>query len=334
MRRTLSLTLAIFFVAGCSALVRIDDDKYLRDGGVTPGDGDGTGGDLGDGDDLGDGGMPGDGDGDVETGGSGGGGDGDGDEPSGGMGGEGASDSGGGGSGGGGSGGGSGGGTGGTPIEIPDPVHYYPLDEDTQDYGTGAALSATASNNVTWHPTTGVAGGSLEIPASNDGYLALDPAVGNTNPYTISWWFISSRDGFITLAHRIPAPQSIHSWEMILDTGRPRLKVGGVEYDFNPDFKFALSSDGVWTHVVLAYEDNASGTNDHFKVWVDATIVLERSLVLDTEAVVAGEGIVFGQSIGGTDPFFGYVDEIRVYDTFLDDADVQNLYLYDKPQAQ
>lgn len=321
MRRTLSLTLAILFVAGCSALVRIDDDKYLRGGGVTLGDRDGTGGDLGDGDDLGDGGsMPGDGDGDVETGGSGGGGDGDGDgdEPKGGMGGEGAS--------------GSGGGTGGTPIEIPDPVHYYPLDEDTHDYGTGAALSATASNNVTWHPTSGVAGGTLEIPASNDGYLALDPAVGNTNPYTISWWFISSKDGYITLAHRIPAPQSPDSWEVILDTTFPRLKLSGVEYEI--DYKFPLMSEGVWTHMVYAFHENPTSTADHFKVWVNGAVVLEQTLVLATRAVVTGEGIVFGQSIGGTDPFFGLIDEIRVYDTFLDDADVQNLYLYDKPPTQ
>lgn len=326
MRRPLPLSVALLFVASCSALVQIDDDKYLGGGGSPgdgDGDGDGAGGGLGDGDgDLGGGPGDGDGDGDGDTGGVG---HGDGDQPSGGMGGASV-----GGSGGGGSGGSTGGGgTGGTPINIVPPVHYYPLDGNTDDFGSGDSLAASITSNVTLLPSGGLAGGSVEIPASNDEYLSLDPAVGNTNPYTLSWWFIQSKDGYITLAHRIPTPQSIDSWELILDT-RPRLKVGGTEYNFEYDFPSA--STGVWTHVVFGYRDMESGTNDHFKVWVNGTLVLDQTLVLSTSAVVSGAGIVFGQSSGGgTEPFWGYIDEIRVYDSLLTDAEVGNLYLYDAP---
>lgn len=320
MRRPPPLSLALLFVAGCSALVQIDDDKYLGGGAsLGDGDGDGAGGGLGDGDaDLG--GGPGDGDGDT-----GGVGDGDGDEPSGGMGGAPF-----GGSGGGGTGGGTGdGGTGGTPVSIVDPVHYYPLDGTIDDFGSGDPLSAIVTSNVTLLPSAGLAGGSVEIPASNDEYLSLDPAVGNTNPFTVSWWFIPSKDGYITLAHRIPTQQSIDSWELILDTQSPRLKIGGTEYHF--EYDFPSMSEGVWTHVVFGYHDMASGTNDHFKIWVNGTLVLDRTLVLTTSAVVTGAGIVFGQSIGGTEPFWGFIDEIRVYDSLLTDGEVENLYLYDAP---
>lgn len=338
MHRPLPLSLALLFVASCSALVQIDDEKYLGGGGSSGdggglGDGDAdTGGDAGDGDGGGGTGGVGDGDGDGDIGG-------DGDEPSGGMGGAPAGGSGGDGSGGGGSGGGTGGdgtggdgtggdGTGGTPITIVEPVHYYPLNGNTDDLGSGDALSATITSNVTILPNTGLVGGSAEIPASNDQYLSLDPAVGNTNPFTISWWFIPSKDGYITLAHRIPGPQSEDSWELILDD-RPRLKLGGTEYNFEYDFPSA--SEGVWTHLVFGYHDMETGTNDHFKVWVNGAPVLDQTLVLDTSAVVAGPGIVFGQSIGGTDPFFGIIDEIRVYDSLLSDSEVEDLYLYDAP---
>ena len=309
--------------------MQIDDDKYLGgEAALGDGDGDGAGGGLGDGDgDIG--GGPGDGDGDTGGVGDSGGvgvGDGDGDEPSGGMGGA---------SVGGGSTGGTGGsdtggtGTGGTPIIIVDPVHYYPLDGNVDDFGSGDSLSATVTSNVTLLPDAGLSGGSVEIPASNNEYLSLDPAVGNTNPYTISWWFIPSKDGYITLAHRISTEQPEDSWELILDTQSPRLKVGGTEYHFEYDFPSA--SEGVWTHVVFGYYNMETGTNDHFKIWVNGTLVLDQTLVLSTSAVVTGAGIVFGQSMGGTEPFWGYIDEIRVYDSFLTDTEVENLYLYDAP---
>ncbi len=319
MRRTVPFTVVLLFAASCSALVRIEDDAYLGGEVSLEGDGDGddTGGDRGDGDI---GGASGDGDGD-----SGGSGDGDGDAPSGGMGGEASGGSGGTGGTGGGTGGG---GTGGTPIEIPDPIHYYPLDGNTDDLGTGTALPATVTENVNWYPNAGVAGGTLEIPEPNEEYLALDPAVGNTNPYTISWWFIPSKDGYITLAHRFPQ-QFEDTWELILDTSSPRIKIGGTEYHFT--YTFPSANEGTWTHIVFAYRDMASGTNDHFKLWIDGEVVLEQTLVLLTSAVVADAGFVFGQSAGGTQAFFGFVDELRVYDSFLTDQDVENLYLYDAP---
>lgn len=329
MRRPLSLSLALLVVAGCSALVQIDDDKYLGGGG-SPGDGDDDGAGGGDGDGDGDtGGDAGDGDGDT-------GGDGGGDGPSGGMGG--APDDGSGGGGTGGSTGGSGGSTGGMgtggegtggAITIVEPVHYYPLNGNLDDLGSGNSLSAMATPSVTLLPSTGLVGGSAEIPASNDEYLSLDPAVGNTDPFTISWWFIQSKDGYITLAHRLAPEKFEDTWELIVDTQSPRLKLGGTEYHF--EYDFPSKSEGVWTHIAFGYDDKMSGTNDHFKVWVNGTLVLDRMLVLETSAVVTSPGIVFGKTNGGTEAFWGYIDEIRVYDSFLSDAEVENLYLYDAP---
>jgi hypothetical protein len=333
MRRAHPLSGALLLAASCSALVQIDDDKYLGGGASL---GDGAGGGLGDGDgDMvgglgggdGDGDTGGVGDGDGDTGGVG---DGDGDEPSGGIGGAPVGGSGGGDTGGVGTGGSTGGsGAGGTPISIVEPVHYYPLDSNFDDFGSGNSLSAIGTSNVTLHPNAGLTGGSLEIPASNDEHLSLDQAVGNTDPFTISWWFIPSRDGYITLAHRIPTQQPINSWELILDQS-PRLKLGGTEYHFV--YAFPSMSEGVWTHIVFGYDDMETGTNDLFKVWVNGTLVLNRTLVLSTMAVVTGAGIVFGQSSGGgTEPFWGFIDEIRVYDSLLTDSQVENLYLYDAP---
>jgi hypothetical protein len=324
----------VLLVSSCSALVEIDDDKYLA------GDGAGTGGDH-----LG--GEAGDGDGSDGGTGDGDGGSGDGDAPNGGAplggsdpggsgGGTGGDGTGGDGTGGDGTGGdgaggdGTGGdGTGGVVIQIRDPDHYYPLNGNTDDDGLATPLSATTNGAVIWYPASGLKGGSLELPQNTDAYLSFEQTVGGTSPFTISWWFVSAYDGYITLASRFPNQQGTGSWELIADPASPRIKLGNQEIFFDADFPAA--NLGRWVHIALAYQENFSASQDRMKVWLNGEPVHEVSEVFAQSAITADANIKIGQGGNGTQRFGGLLDEIRFYNAYLTDAEVEALYLFDAP---
>ena len=322
MRRHSALV-ALVLACSCSALVEIDDDKNL----VGQGDGDGDASGDGDGD-----GEGGDGEGD----GTGGGGDGDGDggNPSGGGGMGGSGDGGSGASGDGGSGatgtGGAPGGTGGLLIEIPPPNHYYPLDGNTDDEGFEAPIPATVTGNATWYPTAGLEGGSLELPQNANASISFGTLVAGESPFTISWWFIQAHETFIALLTRF-STQSSSGFELAVDPSSPRMRIGGEEVFFTADFPEA--SEGRWTHVAIGYREMASGSQDAVRVWVNGESVLDELRVFTQSALGVDGELRIGQSGNGTQPFSGHLDEIRVYHSLLDDAEVQALYLYDAPPA-
>src|SRR5690606_5969299 len=71
------------------------------------------------------------------------------------------------------------GGTGGEPVELPDPLHYYPLDGSVDDQGSATSLlAATITDPNGWRPTSGVSGGAYEVPSPGQNhYLGLSPEV-------------------------------------------------------------------------------------------------------------------------------------------------------------
>jgi hypothetical protein len=303
-------SLALLLGSGCSLLVTIDEDKYMGggddspSGGTQSGNGGSTGGVTNTG---GSGGSPTGGTGGSETGGApGGGGEGTG-------------------------GGNTGGGSGGEPVEIPDPLHYYPLDGSGDDEGDAETpLPATTTDGNGWRPGSGVRGGAYEVPSPGQNhYLGLNPQVASTNPFTISWWYSATIDNYLALVSK-----NIDSagWDLVSDpSGQPRVRVGNSDqYFFDADLPSANS--GVWTHVAVSIHENASASQDRLQVWINGERFLNETVIFSSTAINPTPSVRFGFQEGSTNlPFAGFIDEIRVYDEVLTNEQVRALYELDRP---
>lgn len=285
--------------------MQLDEDEYSGEFGATGGDsGDSGGAGAGDGD----------GDGDVVSGGG--------------------STSGGGSIGPGGDGGNSGGGgTGGSPVDLPAPWHYYPLDGDFLDAGRGPDLphaSASTGNFV----QGAISGTAWEISTGN--WLQLEPRITEDSPFTISWWFAMNPDlatTYFTLISKVIHDSEEGGYALFSDQYyvNARLGSGSSTDDFgSPD---QHTNDGTWNHLVLVLEEFVSGQQDYFAVWLNGQPIIERAEsipdVLNSIAYVR-----FGtqESSGWFQGFAGSIDEIRVYDERLSPEQIELLYEMDKPK--
>jgi hypothetical protein len=123
--------------------------------------------------------------------------------------------------------------------------------------------------------------------------------------------------------------QSNAGWELIADPASPRMRIGGEEVFFVADFPTA--SQGKWTHIAVGYHEMGSEGQDRTRVWVNGEPVLTESRVFGQSEVSPDGQLRIGLGGGGTQPFSGHLDEIRVYNALLEDAQVEALYLVNAP---
>lgn len=310
MRRLSLIGAPLLLLFGCSVLVEIDEGKYLPGNG--DGDGDTNGGSGGGGGISSNGGSP------AMTGGLGGSADGGGLSF-------------------GGDGGGPSGGSGGT-IDLPDPRHYYPLDGNLMNFGTPNGddnlLPEASISGGNWITSGAVSGQAFEVTPGH--WLQLEPFITSQSPFTLSFWFVVTRDEYMALVSKAVNNQGNGGYTVFSENSYINVRVDDVGYNkVDTPVQHPNASAGVWTHIVLAFHENISATQDYLAVWVNGELAEERTEVLPGDFLNNTAYVRFGVQEEATDPsifydFEGVVDEIRVYDQILTSEQVRGLYEFDR----
>ena len=77
-------------------------------------------------------------------------------------------------------------------------------------------------------------------------------------------------------------------------------------------------NDSLWHHIAAVYDP--SSTNKKHRIYIDG--VQEASGNLTTTVNTGSGGLVIGRRVDGANPFEGDIDEVRVWDVALSDADI------------
>jgi prepilin-type N-terminal cleavage/methylation domain-containing protein len=198
-------------------------------------------------------------------------------------------------------------------------VGYWPFDEGTgtiaKDY-SGNGNNGTLINGPTW--TTGKIGGALSFDGVDDQLYKQDPngLFANNAPQSIVAWVNHTRGNVVESILGLTNP-SLGSAIQLGTKGNNVFSVwkwgGGVLIsDPNP------LSLNAWTHWAYTYDG--------------ATHRLYRNGILVSSSTAAPQSaapsllIVSGYNINSAEKFLGSIDEVRLYNRALSDAEIKALY--------
>lgn len=188
------------------------------------------------------------------------------------------------------------------------------------DEGSGTAIADDSGNGNdaafnTGTPTwvTGVRGGALEFNGSNDARTTANfdpPAIGS-----VAFWFRSTAPP--TGTERMFGLSTY--WEVWVDSDRAlRLDFAGpIGGRFVSDS--GVAAPGIWRHVVAIYNTN----DDTHKLYLDGVLVSSGAFPCEDESE---DYLSFGTRTGLTERFNGALDDLRVYNYELTEAEVAELY--------
>lgn len=206
------------------------------------------------------------------------------------------------------------------------PVFHWPLDESS---GTVAyawtGTNGTLVGGTTWSPTGGHHQGCARFDGVDDRIL-LGPCdiTTGTGGITISLWakadFVTGMDR--TLIAKATGPSATdHSWSIAFVNGsglRFRLRGGGNAYNITtpPSSLFG----GQWYHIVGTY--NGSQMRLYLNGSLMGTATASGLIGLSPQAPAS-----LGALSTGAQPFSGWIDDVRIYDRALSDAEIIDLLL-------
>jgi len=206
-----------------------------------------------------------------------------------------------------------------------DLVAYYPLNGDVLDVSGhdhhAAAVLATAA--------PGKFGGAYYFAGAEDSFIAIPNSsefdVNLNQGFTIAFWVLVdpgvSNNKFIIADYN-------EGWKIEGDSADPMEPTShrplwfsvGTETGF--EGIFATPSVGQWHHVAWKFE---SGEGQYaLSGFLDG--VSESYLTFAGNLVNGTGDLYFGKSgLGGADPFTGYLDEVRIFNTALSDHEIYML---------
>ena len=210
---------------------------------------------------------------------------------------------------------------------IPNPDDFPSQNFNVSTYvGTGAALTLDAKFDQ-----AAVLNGSN----SSIDFTPNNPVIFPNTGGTLSFWikpnsFSASSDIIVTSPNGgwgTPYGQIIR----LATSGKMELyqynTTGGNALHDNPLRTSALTV-GVWTHVALSYEGNS--INDTIQFYTngspDGSTYLDAASPMGNSSYNLQVRIGYRNDAGIQNPYDGAIDQVRIYDSKLTDADVSNLY--------
>lgn len=206
------------------------------------------------------------------------------------------------------------------------PVFHWPLDEvaGTVAHAWGGP-DGTLVGGVTWAPTAGHHQGCARFDGVDD-RIVLGPCdiTSGTGGITVSLWakadFVTGMDR--TLIAKATGPDAAdHIWSIAFVSGtrlRFRLKAGGTAYAITtpPSSLFG----GQWYHLVGTYD----GTQ--MRLYLNGALMGSAAasglIGLHPQSPAA-----VGALSTGTQPFSGWIDDVRIFDRALSAAEVMELLM-------
>ena len=211
---------------------------------------------------------------------------------------------------------------------IAQPVHYWPLDEtqgttvhDFAGDGTGVA-----HGSCTWQPTDGHHGGAMRF-YGNDARVDLGPCdivSGTGDRFSVACWFkplIVAGTERVLIAKTIGSGANDWIWSLsLVNSTGARFRIHGAAGVVAADVPASSIFSNAWYHLAAVYD----GTN--MRVYLNGSLAV-------TQAVSGGLGYhpeaptCMGQLVNGAFPFYGELDDVRLYDHDLSEAEVIDLVI-------
>ena len=221
------------------------------------------------------------------------------------------------------------------------PIAHWTFDEgmddtaaDSSGNGYDATLGTSAGPDTADPTWVCVAGGyALSFDGTNDVVDAGSPAgLDDLGPLTVTAWIKPDSSGAAALQQIVSKSNAAN------DTGRWFVELDNTGEDdaleFNKQYNssdvFRVTSDGTvtydtWQHVAATWDDSSTGTNIH--IYKDGTEAGYQSTNngSSTQESDAALLLVIGNRADGSYPFWGLIDDVRVYDRVLSGAEISAL---------
>jgi hypothetical protein len=210
----------------------------------------------------------------------------------------------------------------------PNCVGYWKLDEGT---GTSAADSSTSGNDgtLTNSPTwaSGIAGGAVYFDNGSTEHIAIaDSAILEIDanaPYTASSW---------VKCNNANATQTIiNKWDASLVGMLWDLKDGKSRFIINNEIIVSGATDlrdNEWHHLVSTFD--GSNSSDGVYIYVDNIEegVRPGTPTVTTQDPANADPLYIGSRRGTSYGFYGWIDDVIIYNRALDVNDILSLYTY------
>jgi hypothetical protein len=203
-----------------------------------------------------------------------------------------------------------------------DLIAYYPFDGNAAD-ASGYNHQAT---EVTATPAAGLVGGAYYFAGSEASYIriphASDFSINPDRGFTIAFWVYVdpavSKNQFTVMDYSGEWKIQAFSSGDPADPTYPRQLWFSAGPDADLTGTFATPPVGEWHHV--AWKLESDGSQYILSGFLDG---VSASQLTFAEAIVDGTGdLYFGKSGLGADPFTGYLDEVKIFNTALSDQEI------------
>lgn len=169
-------------------------------------------------------------------------------------------------------------------------------------------------HNVSW--ASSVCSACISLNGSN-GYVSVaeSPSLESTSQMTVSMWLLPS-------SNRNVDPRTIsklYSWDVKLNGGSraPQFSAGGMYGTLN--YSLALNR---WQHLVFTFSSGVLKGYVNGKPVAFATNTFTAGFTLPLQMY----GLYLGTDPSRSTSYKGYMDDVRIYNRALSDADVATLY--------
>ena len=222
-------------------------------------------------------------------------------------------------------------------------VTYYPFDGNTNDL-SGNGNDATAYNEYTY--VSGVSSQALRLVGSghtglNGGHVILPFIALNEYPeFAISLWVnhqgnssrLNHGEAFISFGATLDCQARGERVFIGYDRGFPNCNlgfhVGGQTQGGSVSLPYSSDLVSTWNHLVLSADNGA------LAAYVNGRSIGTNSYQFGAMSPTAGIGAHWF-NCGGTvsNRFIGMIDDVRIYDRALTEAEIHDLYLIPTPGA-
>ncbi len=213
------------------------------------------------------------------------------------------------------------------------PVGYWTFDEGSGIQAadsSGNGHAATLVSGVSWVP--GEIGSAVSANAATQQYVSI-PAINlsNTKAATVAFW--SKRTYLTTGGHALFEATSDYTNSTTGFGFFPDdATCGGIQAALRGDVGYTANcysqpSSGVWHHLAVVFDKSQTGGNQ-VRFYVDGILqTVNWSLNASTNTNNFGNNPIYLFSRGGTNEFnSGAIDDFRIYNSALTDAQIQKIY--------
>ena len=226
-----------------------------------------------------------------------------------------------------------------TTTDAAAPIAHWTFDEgsgQTAADSSGNGHSATLGNlagadaaDPTWECVAG--GYALNFDGTDDLVNAGSAAaLDDLGPMTISAWIKPDTAGASAVSHVMSKSDTGSGrWFLEIDNSAPEDDAFEFNKDHDTDVARVTSNStvayDVWQHVAVTWDGSATGANIHtYKDGVEASYqsTINGSGTKYSDAALP---FVIGNRGNGNNPFYGLIDDVRVYDYALSTAQITTL---------